>query len=119
MTETMTNGTLLPGERVLPEREGLLELHRLREEPWKASLGGEDRPLLRVLVSERPYTARVEPAWLPVFRLAPGTASAYPVKALCTNGAPGQWKFNEVLGVALTEDGEEWRNLRDQGAPCD
>jgi hypothetical protein len=89
--------------------DGRRALDWVRDNGWT---GG-----LYVLVSTRLYTGRVDPAWVWVDRVSQGDASVYPIKGRCPDfagrpglGAPGQWKYDEVLAVAAC-DAPELRRL--------
>jgi hypothetical protein len=120
-------GVLMPSDEILCEAHGQQLLRALRGDNWHASFvyDGQTvvRPLLRVLVSERAYTRKIDPVWCPVAHVSPGDASVYPVKVTCTNGASGQFKFGECIAVAITEDGVFWNEQRghiqtDGGSPA-
>lgn len=92
-----------PG-RLLSEARGIEALKWIRDNSWT---GG-----LYVLVSTRPYTGRVDPEWIYVDRVSPGSASVYPVKGKIPDRGNGQWKFSEVLAVAeldIPEIEHPWR----------
>lgn len=84
---------------LLSEERGIEALEWVRDNSWT---GG-----LYVLVSTRCYSGRVEPEWVYVDRVAPGTASVYPVKGKVRDRGNGQWKFSEVLAVAELDLGED------------
>lgn len=84
---------------LLGEREGLTALRWVRDETMRGD------PVARVLVSTRLYTGRIQPEWCDVSSVSQGDAARYPVKAAVHDGGQGQWSFDEVLAVALTETG--------------